>query len=321
MGNEGEGEDEHQPVLVDEAIEALRVKPDGVYVDGTFGRGGHSRRLLERLGPAGRLLAFDRDPEAVSVGQALAAADARFTIVHDRFSQMEAALDARGVGPLDGLLLDLGVSSPQLDQADRGFSFQQDGPLDMRMDPSQGQPARQWLNEASENEIAEVLRDYGDERFAVPVAKAIVARRVETGGEGIQSTRQLADLVAGVIRRRQKKPEVGKNPATRTFQAIRLHTNREIDELQGALSAALRRLAVGGRLAVISFHSIEDRVVKRFVAEHSGKTSARHPVTGAPLAAPLLRDVGRILPGPAETARNPRARSSVLRVAQRLAGG
>ncbi len=321
MVNEGEGDGEHLPVLVDEAIDALRVKPDGVYVDGTFGRGGHSRRLLGRLGPGGRLLALDRDPEAVSVGRALAAVDDRFTMVHDRFSQVEAALDAQGLAGVDGLLLDLGVSSPQLDQAERGFSFQHDGPLDMRMDPSQGQPARQWLNEASENEIAEVLRDYGDERFAVPIAKAIVARRGEAGGEGIQSTRQLADLVAGVIRRRQKKPEVGKNPATRTFQAVRLHTNREIDELQGALSAALRRIAIGGRLAVISFHSIEDRIVKRFIAEHSGKTAARHPVTGAPLTAPLLRDVGRVLPGPDETTRNPRARSSVLRVAERLAGG
>ena len=232
---------------------------------------------------------------------------------------MESALDARGIGAIDGLMLDLGVSSPQLDDAHRGFSFMKDGPLDMRMDPTQGVSARQWLNEASEIEIAEVLKDYGDERFAVPIAKADVARRVETGGTGIQTTRQLADLVASVIRRRQKKPEMGKNPATRTFQAIRLRTNREIDELERALKIALRRLAIGGRLAVISFHSIEDRVVKRFIAEHSGKTAERHPVTGAALIAPTLRDIGRVLPDATETDRNPRARSAVLRVAERLA--
>ena len=318
VGAEGE---RHLPVLAGPTVDALRVRADGIYVDGTFGRGGHARRVLERLGPGGRLLAFDRDPEAVMAGRALQAAVGadRFEIVHGRFSEMETALDARGIGAIDGLMLDLGVSSPQLDDAHRGFSFTKDGPLDMRMDPTQGVSARQWLNEASEDEIAEVLKDYGDERFAVPIAKAIVARRIETGGEGLQGTRQLADLVAGVVRRRQKKPEVGKNPATRTFQALRLRTNREIDELQGALNIALRRLAGGGRLAVISFHSIEDRIVKRVIAEHSGRTAERHPVTGARLTDPTLLDIGRVLPDGAEVDRNPRARSAVLRVAERVA--
>ena len=311
----------HLPVLADEAVAALRVRRDGCYVDGTFGRGGHSRLLLEALGPAGRLLAIDRDPDAVTAGRQMARAlgDDRFRIVHERFSALDAVLDAQQIEAIDGLLLDLGVSSPQLDDSSRGFSFSGDGPLDMRMDPTQGMSAREWLMNASQAEIAEVLKRHGDERFAVPIAKAIVARRIETGGEGLQGTRQLADLVAGVVRRRQKKPEVGKNPATRTFQALRLRTNREIDELQGALSIALRRLARGGRLAVISFHSIEDRVVKRFIAEHSGKTAERHPVTGAALIAPTLRDIGRVLPDATETDRNPRARSAVLRVAERLA--
>ena len=217
----------------------------------------------------------------------------------------------------DGLLLDLGISSPQVDDPARGFSFLQDGPLDMRMDPTRGMSARQWLEHASEQEIAEVLKRYGDERFAVPIAAAIVARRGQAGGAGFQTTRQLADVVAAVVRRRQKRPEVGKNPATRTFQALRIHVNDEGAELSRALAAGMRRLVPGGRLAVISFHSIEDRMVKQFISLHSGKSAERHPVTGAPLSAPSLVSRGRILPGADEVKANPRARSAVLRVAER----
>jgi 16S rRNA (cytosine1402-N4)-methyltransferase len=319
--SEQPGTFDHVPVLAHEAVAALAVKPGGVYVDGTFGRGGHSRLLLQALGDEGRLLALDRDPEAVAVGHRLAGQDKRFEIVHSRFSDLEELLVARGLRQVDGILLDLGISSPQVDDASRGFSFVGDGPLDMRMDPTQGMSAREWLMTASEQDIAEVLRRYGDERFAVPIAKTIAARRGEAGGEAFQTTRQLADVVAGVVRRRQRKPEVGKNPATRTFQALRIHTNNEGDELARALDASLRRLSVGCRLAVISFHSIEDRMVKQFIARHSGKSSEKHPITGVPLEAPTLRDCGRILPGEAEVHANPRARSAVLRVAERTAAG
>ena len=317
--SENETPFEHVPVLAGEAIAALRVKPDGIYVDGTFGRGGHSRLLLQALGKGGRLLALDRDPEAVAAGERLAqeSGDARFEIAHSKFSELEALLQARGIEAVDGILLDLGVSSPQVDDASRGFSFMGDGPLDMRMDPTQGMSARQWLMSASEQDIAEVLKRYGDERFAVPIAKTIVARRNEAGSTAFQTTRQLADVVAGVVRRRQKKPEVGKNPATRTFQALRIHTNNESGELARALEAAVHRLVPGGRLAVISFHSVEDRMVKQFISLHSGKSSEKHPMTGAPLSAPTLRACGRVLPGEVEVKANPRARSAVLRIAER----
>jgi len=310
---------EHVPVLAREAIAALRIRPDGFYVDGTFGRGGHSRRLLQALGGGGRLLALDRDPEAVTAGQRMAKAwgDARFEITHARFSELEALLAARGIAGIDGLLLDLGISSPQVDDASRGFSFMGDGPLDMRMDPTQGMSAKEWLMSASEQDIAEVLKRYGDERFAVPIAKTVVARRDEAGSAAFQTTRQLADVVAGVVRRRQKKPEVGKNPATRTFQALRIHTNNESGELSRALDAAVRRLHPGGRLVVVSFHSVEDRMVKQFISLHSGKSSEKHPMTGAPLSAPTLRACGRVLPGEPEVKSNPRARSAVLRIAER----
>jgi 16S rRNA (cytosine1402-N4)-methyltransferase len=266
------------------------------------------------------LLALDRDPEAVAAGLRIAREwnDLRFEIVHSRFSDLEELLVARGIEGVDGILFDLGISSPQVDDASRGFSFVGDGPLDMRMDPTQGMSAREWLMSASEQDIAEVLKRYGDERFAVPIAKTIAARRGEAGGEAFQTTRQLADVVAGVVRRRQRKPEVGKNPATRTFQALRIHTNNESGELSRALEVALRRLVPGGRMAVISFHSIEDRMVKQFISLHSGKSAARHPITGAPLAAATLRDCGRVLPGEAEVTANPRARSAVLRIAERI---
>ena len=317
--NERSAELEHVPVLAREAITGLQVRPDGVYVDGTFGRGGHSRLLLEALGEGGRLLALDRDPEAVAAGRRLAERlhDDRFEIAHSQFSDLDELLEARGIAAIDGILLDLGISSPQVDDASRGFSFVGDGPLDMRMDPTQGMSAREWLMSASEEDIAEVLKRYGDERFAVPIAKTIAARRSEAGSAAFQTTRQLADVVAGVVRRRQKKPEVGKNPATRTFQALRIHTNNEGAELARALDAAVDHLVPGGRLAAISFHSIEDRMVKQFISLHSGKSGAKHPITGAPLAAATLRSCGRVLPGDAEVRANPRARSAVLRIAER----
>lgn len=309
----------HVPVLGPEAVAGLRPLADGIYVDGTFGRGGHSRLLLDGLGAGGRLVALDRDPQAVATAREDVglAQDRRFEIVHARFSQLEEVLDARGIERIDGLLLDLGVSSPQLDDPDRGFSFMGNGPLDMRMDPTQGMSARQWLLQASEEDIVEVLRNYGDERLAVPIAKAIAARGRQAGDAAFQSTRELADLVAGVVRRRQKRPEVGKNPATRTYQALRIHTNSEIAELARVLAVSLRRLAAGGRLVVISFHSIEDRMVKQFIARHTGRTGDRDPVTGAFVSPVLLASLGRVLPGDAETAANPRARSAVMRVAQR----
>lgn len=308
----------HLSVLLHEAVAGLAIRPDGVYVDGTFGRGGHSREILKVLGPSGRLIALDRDPEAVAAGRAFMAetGDSRFEIVHERFSCFGQVLDVRGIGQVDGVLLDLGISSPQVDDPRRGFSFRSEGPLDMRMDPTQGVSARDWLMQATIEQISEVLKRDGDERFAFPIAKEIVARRDETGGAAIQTTRQLADLVARVIRRRQKTSS--KNPATRAFQALRIHTNDEGGELARALSLALERLKTGGRLAVISFHSNEDRVVKQFIARHSGRDGERHPVTGQQVQPSLLRACGRVLPGETELAANPRARSAVLRIAERL---
>jgi 16S rRNA (cytosine1402-N4)-methyltransferase len=317
-----QGETGHLPVLLQESIAALAIRPDGVYLDCTFGRGGHSSAILHRLGPTGRLIALDRDPQAVEAGRRLQErmGDGRFWIGHARFSQLGAALDSCGVEAVDGVLFDLGVSSPQLDEPSRGFSFRDDGPLDMRMDPTQGMSARQWLLVASEDEIAEVVRTYGEERFAVPIAKAIVARRRDAGESALATTAELARLVAGVVRRRQKRPEVGKDPATRTFQALRIFVNQELAELEAGLEAAVQHLKPVGRLAVISFHSLEDRIVKQFIARESGRTAQRDPIRGT-LAAGVrlrLRALGRVLPGDAEIGRNPRARSAVLRVAERI---
>jgi 16S rRNA (cytosine1402-N4)-methyltransferase len=312
----------HRPVLLDEVVASLAVRADGVYVDGTYGRGGHSTAILERLGPQGRLIAIDRDPEAVAAGRRWVeeTGDARFTIDHARFSQLGEVLDARRVAAVDGVLLDLGVSSPQLDDPSRGFSFRDDGPLDMRMDPTHGMSASEWLNNASEDDIVEVVRDYGEERAAVPIAKAIVARRRDSGGAAFQTTGELARLVAGVLRRRQKGAPVGKDPATRTFQAIRIFVNQELAELERVLEAAVDRLRPAGRLAVISFHSLEDRIVKRFIARESGRDAPRDPVRGTPLPGlrVRLRAVARFLPGEEEVRENVRARSAVLRVAERL---
>jgi 16S rRNA (cytosine1402-N4)-methyltransferase len=321
--SEEQGERGHRPVLLEETIAALAIRPDGVYLDCTYGRGGHSAAILARLGAGGRLVAIDRDPDAVAAAKRWQerVGDGRFSIGQARFSQLGDVLDAHGIAAVDGVLFDLGVSSPQLDDPARGFSFRDDGPLDMRMDPTHGMSASQWLNNASEGEIAEVVRDYGEERFAVPIAKAIVARRRDADGAALQTTGELARLVAGTVRRRQKRPEVGKDPATRTFQALRIFVNQELEELPAGLEAALARLRPGGRLAVISFHSLEDRIVKQFIARECGRTAPRDPVRGT-LAAGVrvrLRPLARVLPGDAEVAANPRARSAVLRVAERVA--
>jgi 16S rRNA (cytosine1402-N4)-methyltransferase len=300
----------HVPVLLEEALDALRVRPDGIYVDGTFGRGGHSAAILALLGVRGRLFAFDQDPEALASG---ALEDRRLELIHGRFSTMTQELAARGVTRVAGVLLDLGVSSPQLDEARRGFSFAKDGPLDMRMDPTRGETAAEWLNRATEQEIREVIGTYGEERFAKQVAGAIVAARVR---EPFRTTGQLAALVGGAVRTR----EPGKHPATRTFQALRIHVNQELAELEMTLPRAVDLLEPGGRLAVVSFHSLEDRIVKNFLREAStaDRLPRGVPVRAKDLPEPRLRLVGRaIRPSDAEASANPRARSATLRVAER----
>lgn len=312
MGNEFQ----HRTVLLDEAVDALVTRPDGVYVDGTFGRGGHSRAVLARLGDAGRLIAFDKDPRAIETAESIE--DARFEIVHDSFAAMKGALDARGVGRVSGVLLDLGVSSPQVDDPARGFSFRANGPLDMRMDPTRGESAAEWLARASVQELTEVIRDYGEERFAFQIAKAIVARRAESDRLGpLDSTGELAQIVGHVVKTREK----GKDPATRTFQAIRIHINQELADLQVVLEAALSLLEQGGRLVVISFHSLEDRIVKRFLQAHASAPAVdrRLPIRAADLPSPPLKLLGRMFPNDAEVAANPRARSAVMRIAERVA--
>ena len=306
--------DHHVPVLLDEALEALRIDPAGTYVDATFGRGGHSRAILQRLGPHGRLLALDRDPSAIAAAAAIG--DPRLSAVHAPFSELGHVLDARGITHIDGLLLDVGVSSPQIDDAQRGFSFRQDGPLDMRMDPTRGPSAAQWLEEVDEDELAHIIRKYGEERFAKQVARAIVAAR-QAGP--ITRTRQLAQIVAHAVRQR----EPGQDPATRTFQAIRIHLNRELEELETALGASLQHLAPRGRLVAIAFHSLEDRLVKQFIRRHSTVPDelARLPLRDDQLPPRPLVAVGRaVKPSAAEVAANPRARSAVMRVAERVPG-
>ena len=294
-------------MLLKEAVEALlpgSAPAPGTYVDATFGRGGHSRAILERLSEAGRLIAFDKDAEAVA--EAARIEDARFSIRHQSFDHL-GELPPRSVA---GVLMDLGVSSPQIDNPVRGFSFRFDGPLDMRMDTTRGQSVAEWLATAEIQQMAEVIRDYGEERFAVQIAKAIAARRQERGP--ISTTAELAELVAGTVKTR----EPGQNPATRTFQALRIFINAELEELQQALEASLSVLKPQGRLAVISFHSLEDRIVKQFIAKHSREVFDRR----APFAEPKemkLRSIGRIKPSEAEVQGNPRARSAILRVAER----
>lgn len=296
----------HCTVLLNEAVDALAVQPDGSYIDATFGRGGHSGLILSRLSSAGRLCAFDKDPQAVAQAEQLAAADARFAIRHEGFK----ALGELGVACADGVLMDLGVSSPQIDDPARGFSFRHNGPLDMRMDPTRGESVADWLAEASVAQMTEVIRDYGEERFAGQIAKAIDKRRLERGP--LRTTAELAELVASAVKTR----EPGKDPATRTFQALRIFINAELDELQQALQASLQVLRPGGRLVVISFHSLEDRIVKQFIAEHAKETYDRR----APFAPPKpmrLQALARTKPSAAEVATNPRARSAVMRVAER----
>jgi 16S rRNA (cytosine1402-N4)-methyltransferase len=302
----------HVAVLAEEAVAALAVQPGGSYVDGTFGRGGHSRRILGQLGPQGRLIALDRDPQAVAAAREIR--DARFSIVHTAFSALAQALDAQGVAQVQGMLFDLGVSSPQLDDAARGFSFRSDGPLDMRMDPTQGVSAADWLATASEAQLREVIGGYGEERFAKQVAAAIVAARRSAP---IRTTRQLADLVGAAVRTR----EPGQDPATRTFQALRILVNRELEEVSLMLPQAVERLAPGGRLAVIAFHSLEDRIVKRFLLSCARPMLPRDlPVRASEMPQALLTIVGKPMrSSAAEAAANPRARSAVLRVAERTA--
>jgi 16S rRNA (cytosine1402-N4)-methyltransferase len=305
--------DAHVPVLLHQAVDALAIdaRPDGTFVDATFGRGGHSRLILERLGPAGRLIAIDRDPDAVASARTLD--DTRFSPVHARFSELQATLAALRAGEADGVLFDLGVSSPQLDDPRRGFGFRSDGPLDMRMDTSRGASAAEWLQRAQEAEIREVISNYGEERFAKQIAKAIVAAR-RSGP--LRRTGELAAVVAAAVRTR----EPGQNPATRTFQALRIHVNQELEELSLALPQAVAALRRSGRLAVISFHSLEDRIVKNFMRAAARPTlPERLPVRAREMPPPKLRIVGPPQrPGAAEIRANPRARSAVLRVAEKL---
>ncbi len=298
----------HTTVLLTEAVEALVTQPDGIYVDGTFGRGGHSRAVLAQLSPAGRLIAFDKDLEAIASAGDIA--DPRFSIIHTSFDAMAHELASRGITQVQGVLLDLGVSSPQIDNPARGFSFRHDAPLDMRMDTTRGETAAEFLARAEQHEIAEVIRDYGEERFAVQIAKALVARR--ESGVAVSSTAELSALVARAVKTR----EPGQDPATRTFQALRIHVNAELEALEQGLKAALALLAPTGRLVVISFHSLEDRIVKTFIARESRDEVDRR----APMAPPKplrLQAIARVKPGYTEVAANPRARSAVMRVAER----
>jgi 16S rRNA (cytosine1402-N4)-methyltransferase len=301
----------HKTVLLEEAVAALNIRPDGVYVDCTFGRGGHSRLILQRLGEQGRLIALDRD--LAGVEEARSITDKRFQMVHSAFGLLGDVLRDLGVARVDGVLLDLGVSSPQLDEAARGFSFRFDGPLDMRMDTSRGQTAASFLAEASEQQLCGVIKDYGEERFAKQIARAIVAARA---GESIVTTRQLSQIVAKAFKSR----EPHQDPATRTFQALRIYLNQELEELSLVLPQCVEVLAPFGRLVVISFHSLEDRVVKRFMrdAAQPATMPARLPVRAAELPAPRLRLVGKAArPSAAEVSANPRSRSAVMRVAER----
>ena len=294
----------HRTVLLNEAITALQVSPDGHYIDATFGRGGHSRLLLSQLSALGRLTAFDKDLDAIAEAQSIN--DPRFSIRHQGFMHLGEILPAS----VAGVLLDLGVSSPQIDNPERGFSFRNEGPLDMRMDTTRGQSVAEWLQDASIESMTEVIRDYGEERFAGLVARAIDRYRTSHGP--LQTTAQLADVVASAVKTR----EPGKDPATRTFQALRIFINAELEELQQALAASLKVLQPGGRLVVISFHSLEDRIVKQFMATHSREVYDRRAPFAAPKAMPL-KALGRTKPSAEEVAGNPRSRSAVMRVAER----
>ncbi len=300
----------HTTVLLHEAVAALAIKPEGIYVDGTFGRGGHSQLILQKLGATGRLIALDKDPAAVAVGQAIT--DPRFVMVHSGFARMSEVLHELAIAKIDGVLLDLGMSSAQLDDEQRGFSFRFDAPLDMRMDTSNGQTAAQWLADVDEGLLGEVIHDYGEERFATQIARALVAARQE---QPVTTTRRLSEIVAQAVRTR----EPGKNPATRTFQAIRIYLNQELDEIARILPQCVDSLKAGGRIVVISFHSLEDRMVKRFLRDmaQGDKLPRNLPIRAAAIPKGRLRLVGRAVRAAAqEVANNPRARSAVMRVAE-----
>ncbi|MCK7543862.1 16S rRNA (cytosine(1402)-N(4))-methyltransferase RsmH [Marinobacter bryozoorum] len=302
----------HRSVLLDQAVDLLLVRGDGRYVDGTFGRGGHSRLILRHLRKEGRLIGIDKDPEAVRFGETLAAEDGRFVVYHGSFADMSDAVAAQGWGTVSGVLLDLGVSSPQLDDPGRGFSFMSNGPLDMRMDPTRGQSAAQWLNSAAEKEIADVIWRYGEERFSRRIARAVIAQRAE---EPLETTRQFAELVRQSVPKKEKH----KHPATRSFQAVRIFINRELEDLEAGLEQAVDLLEPGGRLVVISFHSLEDRIVKRFMRDLSrGPQLPRGLPVKAQDVEPPFRLVGKALKASdPEIDQNVRARSAVMRVLER----
>ncbi len=302
----------HVTVLLEEAVDALAIKADGIYLDATFGRGGHSRRILSALNEKGRLVAVDRDPQAIAAGAAIA--DSRFLLVHRAFGELAEAVGEAGVGDVDGVLFDVGVSSPQIDDGERGFSFRYDAPLDMRMDTTQGETAAEWLARAEIRDITEVIRNYGEERFAFQIAKKVVAARVE---QPIVTTGQFAALVRETVRTR----EPGQDPATRSFQALRIHINQELRQLEIALPQALGLLKPGGRLVVICFHSLEDRIVKNFMRNESVADDLPKglPLRADQLPKPKLRLLGKpVKPSAAEISANPRARSAVMRVAEKL---
>ncbi len=303
---------QHITVMLNEAVEGLAIKPSGIYVDGTFGRGGHSRKILQKLGAGGRLIAFDRDLAAIASANEIK--DSRFHIVHSHFAGLAEALSEIGVNKVDGILLDLGISSPQIDVGERGFSFRFDGPLDMRMDQTSGRTAAEFLAEVTEQELGKVIKEYGEERFAKQIARAIVKERA--GGNAVSTTKHLAKIVADAV----PKIEPGQDPATRTFQALRIYLNQELEELSVVLPQCLKILSAEGRLAVISFHSLEDRIVKQFIKGEQDRDNlpANFPVMAKDLPQPRMRTIGKAMkPSDEEVKRNPRSRSAVLRVAER----
>ena len=303
----------HQTVLLNEAVDALSIRSDGIYVDGTFGRGGHSKKILMNLGPTGRLIVFDKDPQAIEVAMKLSSEDERVSVVHNGFSSLSTALNELGIAKVDGILLDLGISSPQIDDGSRGFSFRFDAPLDMRMDTSRGLTAAQWLSEAEEKDIAEVIKTYGEERFNRQIARAIVERRTENP---ITTTGELAALAAQVVRTRER----GQDPATRTFQAIRIFINRELEEVKNVLPQAIASLNARGRLAVISFHSLEDRIVKQYFKSlvEKPKLPRWAMVKDEDLPAAPIELMGKaIKPSAEEILANPRSRSAIMRVVEK----
>lgn len=316
MMNQQATEFAHKTVLLDAAVDGLNLTGDrihGTYIDGTFGRGGHSRLILNQLSDRGRLIAFDKDPQAIACANQIQ--DPRFTIIHDSFASVHSSLSELGITRVDGILLDLGISSPQVDDAGRGFSFRSDGPLDMRMDTTRGISAADWLATESEEKIREVIKEYGEERFAFQIAKAIIAcRQVEP----ITRTRQLAQIVANAVKTREK----GKDPATRTFQAIRIYINQELEDLKTGLISGLALLDKEGRFSIISFHSLEDRIVKQFFASNSTviQPDRRLPIRAIDLPQPPLKLIERIKPSDAEVSANPRARSAILRISERTQG-